>query len=324
MARSMLLEGRVPRCLDLYGCLMAVQRHNVLPSAVLDWKSPEEVLLGIKPRSVGALAGFLEPFAKVYFYDKVNRVPGKSEPKAQSGIYLGNGQCEVPGHLGGNSFLVFCIGDFRMYRVGDVTPVGGRPFVDMAREAPLVGRRVAKDFAGGTVRGTVVSWSLPYYYVYYDDGDAEELERGEVDPILLGGLAEKTLSVGAVQVQQQCGSAAVRQGCEEDARLGEGPDLLLIGAAVLAESPGPGPSLAEALRGPDAAAWRAVVQKEFDSLDRNQSFEFAEMPPGARALPGKVVLVVKPGGARKGRFVVMGNRDTTEYSLTDTYAPVGS
>ena len=46
---------------------------------------------------------------------------------------------------------------------------------------------------------------------------------------------------------------------------------------------GPGPSLAEALRGPDAAAWRAVVQKEFDSHDKNQTFEFAQMPPGAIA-----------------------------------------
>ena len=43
------------------------------------------------------------------------------------------------------------------------------------------------------------------------------MERSELDPILLGGLAERTLNVGAVQI----GAGD----CEEDVRFGEGPDI---------------------------------------------------------------------------------------------------
>ena len=43
----------------------------------------------------------------------------------------------------------------------------------------MVGRAITKTFNQGTYRGTVNSYSCPFYKIVYEDGDAEEV-RGRV------------------------------------------------------------------------------------------------------------------------------------------------
>lgn len=64
-------------------------------------------------------------------------------------------------------------------------PSGGK--IDNAGEAHHVGKPVRKDFGGTLFDGVVVKFDkkTKYYKVKYDDGDQEELELSELEPILV-------------------------------------------------------------------------------------------------------------------------------------------
>ena len=52
-------------------------------------------------------------------------------------------------------------------------------------------------------------------------------------------------------------------------------------------------SLAQALTRPDAVKWKEAAQKEFDDLIANGSWEYCQLPSGAKAIGCRWVFMVK-------------------------------
>lgn len=96
-------------------------------------------------------------------------------------------------------------------------------------------------------------------------------------------------------------------------------------AAQAASSSDP-KSFAEALRRPDAAQWREAAQKEFDDLIANGTWEYCQLPQGAKAIGCRWVFVVKHHAdgsidRYKARLVAKGFNQRPDFDYVETFAP---
>ena len=80
----------------------------------------------------------------------------------------------------------------------------------------------------------------------------------------------------------------------------------------------------EALRGPDAAKWRAAMDAEIASCEAYGVWEACELPAGRRALPSHFVLDEKRDGRGKARLVAGGHKQQPGVDFGETFAPVAS
>ena len=88
-------------------------------------------------------------------------------------------------------------------------------------------------------------------------------------------------------------------------------------------------TLDEALNGEFAEHWRPAVQAEMDNLLDHEVFRCERLPKGAKPIPGKFVLKVKPDKDGyiekfKARWVCQGFRQKYGVDYTETYAAVCS
>ena len=92
------------------------------------------------------------------------------------------------------------------------------------------------------------------------------------------------------------------------------------------------PTKGQALKGEDAAAWQAAMDKERDMLNKagtwtgppgreTEPYGFADLPPGVKAIPTSWILKTKDDDTKKARLVSNGNRDPYR---GETYAPTAS
>ena len=83
-------------------------------------------------------------------------------------------------------------------------------------------------------------------------------------------------------------------------------------------------SIAEALQTcrPDAHLWQIATDIELQSLVDKGVYAEAILPPGARALGTRPLLVTKRGGSKKRRIVAQGFSQRPGVGFNDTFAPV--
>jgi transposase InsO family protein len=83
-------------------------------------------------------------------------------------------------------------------------------------------------------------------------------------------------------------------------------------------------TIAEALSShrPDATLWRIAIDNEFQSLVDKGVYAEAILPPGARALGTRPLLVTKRDGTKKCRIVAQGFSQRPGVDFDDTFAPV--
>lgn len=99
-------------------------------------------------------------------------------------------------------------------------------------------------------------------------------------------------------------------------------------ALSLQPSNGDPTSIRDAYARPDADAWRAAVQSEFDSLTAKGTWsEVSSVPPPHKPLGSKWVFKTKPAGTGprqyRARLVAQGFSQQPGRDFEDTYAPVG-
>jgi hypothetical protein len=99
------------------------------------------------------------------------------------------------------------------------------------------------------------------------------------------------------------------------------------GEAFVVEDDQDDPStLREALNRPDAAAWQAAMQTEYDSLQQASTYDLVPLPRGRTAVGNKWVFKVKQladGGLKhKARLVAKGFTQQAGIDYRETYAPV--
>jgi hypothetical protein len=86
-------------------------------------------------------------------------------------------------------------------------------------------------------------------------------------------------------------------------------------------------TMEEALSGPNAEQWKAAMDEELESILSNNTWEYVDLPPGAKTIPLKWVYKLKRDGNGnitrfKARLVVKGymQRDGIDYE--EVFAPV--
>ena len=86
-------------------------------------------------------------------------------------------------------------------------------------------------------------------------------------------------------------------------------------------------SYQEAILCDDSQLWIEGIVDEFDSLIKNGTWEYVDLPPGRKAIEGKWVFKLKPGHKStppryKARFVIKGFSQVFGVDYNETYAPV--
>ena len=95
----------------------------------------------------------------------------------------------------------------------------------------------------------------------------------------------------------------------------------------LARYAGPEPrSLAQALKGPDAAKWLKAAEEEMNALYENQTWDLVPLPPGKKAIGSGWVFRIKhlsDGEVEryKGRVVAKGFSQRYGYDYIEVFAP---
>lgn len=95
-------------------------------------------------------------------------------------------------------------------------------------------------------------------------------------------------------------------------------------AAAVAE-----PTLAQALRGPDAQEWQEALDYEISQLEKLGTWELADLPRGANLIPCHFVLATKrgPDGQKlklRARLVANGQRQQYGLDFFETFAPTSN
>ena len=85
-------------------------------------------------------------------------------------------------------------------------------------------------------------------------------------------------------------------------------------------------SFHQAVKSPDADLWWAAMQSEYDSIVKNDTFDYVKRPDNVKVIPGMWVYAIKKevdGSTRhKARWVAKGFCQTYGINYTETYAPL--
>ena len=83
-------------------------------------------------------------------------------------------------------------------------------------------------------------------------------------------------------------------------------------------------TIAEAIdsQRPDVTLWKIAIDNEFQSLVDKGVYAETVLPPGARALGTRPLLVTKRDGSKKCRIVAQGLSQRPGVDFDDTFAPV--
>ena len=128
-----------------------------------------------------------------------------------------------------------------------------------------------------------------------------------------------------------------KKGCFQPSPVSLGSAGHISAADLLSPIPPGSLNKALKLRGNDFKIWRDSYREEFDGLHNNDCFEIISeeeyqrifRSTGKRAIPSMCVFTVKKDShgrphRAKNRIVVLGNKDPTEWSKADCFAPVVS
>jgi len=78
----------------------------------------------------------------------------------------------------------------------------------------------------------------------------------------------------------------------------------------------------EAMSGDDAQLWEAAMQKEYDSIIKNNTWKLVPRPTKAKVVKSRWVMLVKDNGLHKARFCAKGFTQRWGEDYDETFAPV--
>ena len=320
--RAVLISAGMPNSYWGYALNNVMFIHNRVPNASNNFKSPYEMVMGVKPNLKYARRFGCEVY---YLVD----AKGKMQPRSKKGYLL---ECQQTG------YLILDAASKKLIRSKHVDFVEARTYgTNLRRSGHQEGRELLQRDQTELLWGpkTTVPTETNNQGSTTSERDENAVENqtpqhSESEPVEVE--EEVPMSVIDEPHEERSNDTNSSKDVELEELIGENEEYEFLEtieeAANLAEDNEP-ESYEEAINSEDSDRWREAINSEFKSLVENETWRVvpkSELPPNTKVIQTKWVHKRKTeadGSMRyKSRLVAKGFADKNRYDLSEVYSPV--
>ena len=325
--RSMLIHSNLPLSFWAEAVRSAVYVLNRTPTSALCNVTPYECWFGYKPDLSN-----LKVFGCICYYHIPDKQRKKLDPKARKAVFVG-----YPDNVKGYKIMdidtwkfvrsrniKFMEREFHTFE-SEVENKWGQELVVFPKELEEEDRH-SEHIVGNSpvVRGNVNEMP-PIDNNNYNENILESVDEPDTNPV---GVVQKTYEKTFMQSVDNIGEKRTRKPPSrllEECNIVE-DELCLSMESLLADIDEPR-SFKKALQSPYASEWKSAMDKEYDSLMKNETWDLVPRPEGVNVVGNRWVYKVKRKSDGsidkfKARLVAQGYTQTKGVDYSEVFSPV--